>query len=162
MMCDKCGTRDAKVAFNVLFDGKKIVRNYCLQCASMLNRGDALSIQMALINSLTAESMETAVVCPKCGTSVEAMQKSGRVGCAACYRAFGKATEELLKKLNGTERQIAETTLDMPQMTETQQRLRALRNEMAQAVSVENYERAAQLRDEINELSILAEEEARR
>lgn len=162
MMCDCCGARPSQVTFQVAFAGKKIIRNYCAQCAKDLRRGDALGVQMAVVNSLSPENVENAAACPKCGATVEKMQKTGRMGCAACYRAFGAVTEEMLKKLNGTERQLAETVLDAPVLTETQQRLRSLREELAQAVSVENYERAAQLRDEINALSLQAEEEAQR
>lgn len=159
MMCDSCGARASQITFNVLFAGKKVVRNYCAQCARMIRRGDALGVQMAVLNSLSSENTEAAPVCPKCGATVDFLQRTGRVGCAACYRAFGAATEELLKKLNGTERQMAEAVTETPVLSETQQKLRALRDELAQAVSVENYERAAVLRDEINALFLLDEEE---
>ena len=160
MLCDCCGTRPSQVTFQVAFADKKVIRNYCAQCARVLRRGDALGVQMAVVNSLSSEHVENAEACPKCGMTIERLQKTGRMGCAACYRAFGAATEEMLKKLNGTERQMAETVLDAPVLTETQQRLRVLHDELAQAVSVENYERAAQLRDEINGLSLQAEQEA--
>ena len=158
-MCDCCANRAAQVTFQVAFGEKKVIRNYCAQCAAKLRRGDALGVQMAVINSIPTENL-TASVCSKCGTSVETMQKTGRVGCAACYRSFAQVTEELLKKLNGTERQLAETIVEAPVMTENQLRLRTLRDELAQAVSVENYERAAVLRDEINQLSLQMDTEA--
>lgn len=157
MMCDACGVRASQITFNVLFSGKKVVRNYCAQCARMIRRGDAMGVQMAVLNSLSSENTPA---CPKCGATIESLQKTGRVGCAACYRSFGAATEELIKKLNGTERQLAETMMETPVVSETQQKIRTLRYELAQAVSVENYERAASLRDEINALSLQAEEEA--
>lgn len=160
MVCDSCGVRPSQVTFQVAFGGKKVIRNYCALCAKQLRRGDALGVQMAVVNSLTPENVQNAPACPRCGMTVEKMQKTGRMGCASCYRAFGVVTEEMLKKLNGTERQVAETVLDAPVLTETQQRLRLLRDELAQAVSVENYERAAELRDKINMLSRQAEEEA--
>lgn len=157
MMCDACGARASQITFNVLFAGKKVVRNYCVQCARMIRRGDALGVQMAVLNSL---STEEAPACLKCGATIDSLQKTGRMGCAACYRSFGAATEELIKKLNGTERQLAETLMEAPVTSETQQKIRTLRDELVQAVSVENYERAALLRDEINALSLQAEEEA--
>lgn len=160
MVCDSCGARSSQVTFNVLFGGKKVVRNYCAQCARKLRRGDAMGVQMAVLNSLSPEQVEAAPACVKCGMTVEKMQKTGRMGCAACYRAFAPVTEELLKKLNGTERQLAETIAEMPVLSETQQKISALRDELAQAVSIENYERAAALRDEINALTLKAEEEA--
>ena len=159
-MCDCCANRAAQVTFQVAFGGKKVIRNYCAQCAAKLRRGDALGVKMAVVNSIQTENL-TASACPKCGTSVESMQKTGRMGCAACYRAFAQVTEELFRKLNGTERQSAETILEVPMLTENQLRLRTLRDELAQAVSVENYERAAVLRDEINQLSLQANMEAR-
>lgn len=161
MLCDACGIRASQVTFQVAFGGKKVIRNYCAQCAKTLRRGDALGVQMAVINSLSPDNIENAAACPKCGMTAEKMQKTGRMGCAACYRAFGDVTEEMLKKLNGTERQMAETVLDAPALTQTQEKLRDLRDELAQAVSIENYERAAQLRDEINRLALQAEAEAR-
>ena len=156
-MCDSCDTRTAQVTFQVAFGGKKIIRNYCPQCAAKLRRGDAMGIQMAVINALPPEQVESTLACPKCGTTMDRVQKTGRMGCAACYRAFGSLTEELFKKLNGTERQLAENVMETPVLSEEQLRLRTLREELAQAVSVENYERAAMLRDEINGLSMRME-----
>lgn len=156
-MCDNCDVRTAQVTFQVAFGGKKVVRNYCPQCAAKLRRGDVLGIQLAVVNSLPPEQVENVPACPKCGMTMERVQKTGRMGCAACYRAFSGLTEELLKKLNGTERQLAENIMETPVMSEEQQRLRTLREELAQAVSIENYERAAMLRDEINGLSMRME-----
>ena len=153
MVCDKCGMREARVSFNVLFPGKKIVRSYCMQCAQSLRRGDALGAQMALINTVEPAENETVLPCPQCGTLYSTVQKTGRMGCAACYRAFSPLTERILQKLNGAEKQQTEAQMTESPVNDQEMRIRALKGELAQAVSMENYERAAVLRDEINALT---------
>lgn len=152
MMCEGCGNQRAQIAFHVIFGGKKVVRNYCPRCAQMLRRGDAVSIQLAVVNALSDEQIAQAAPCPVCGMTVESLQKSGRVGCSACYRAFSPVMDVVFNKLGGMQGQSSDKIKEENLLSETQKHIQSLRNELAQAVSAEDYERAAQLRDEINAL----------
>ncbi|MBR5231923.1 MAG: UvrB/UvrC motif-containing protein [Clostridia bacterium] len=151
MTCESCGSHKAQVSFQVLFSGKKVMRSYCLRCAEMIRRGDALSVQMAIANALPEEAVNQAKACPLCGTTVEMLQKTGRMGCAACYRAFSPVTEDIFKKMSGTQRHTQEVK-EESLTDESHKRIDLMRSELAQAVSTENYERAAELRDAINAL----------
>jgi len=153
MICDSCNSRKAFVTIAMMAGNKRVVRKYCPQCAQKLKRGDALGAQLAVLNTVELADDKILLPCPKCATTFETVQKTGRMGCAYCYRAFSHATDAALKKLNGTGYQQAESVPIAPLADETQLRIRTLKGELAQAVSLENYERAAVIRDEINALS---------
>ena len=154
MPCDMCGARSAPVAFSVIFGGKRAVRNYCISCAQIFKRGDAHAAQIALINMVEADENEKMLCCPKCGTTFDRIQKTGRMGCAECYRALSSPTGKMLHKLSGAQHQeFNESVVQAPQVSAEEERLQLLKGELAQAVNMENYERAAILRDEINALS---------
>lgn len=155
MICDGCGAKNAHITFNVLFNGQKIARAYCAQCAKKLRRGDAHGAQLALLNTLPIADLSSIPPCPVCGTTFASVQKTGRMGCASCYRTFGEATDIMLQRLNGTQHQEVETTPFEPIVSNEEKRLLLLKGELAQAINLENYERAAEIRDEINALSAL-------
>ena len=152
MKCDGCGAQNAQIAFHVLFGGKKVIRNYCPRCAQMLRRGDSLSMQIAVVNALPDDLLAGLSPCKVCGTTVEDLQKTGRMGCAACYTAFAPVAEEVFKKLGGMKRETSEKVKEESLLTDTQKQIAALRSDLAQAVTAEEYERAAQIRDTINAL----------
>ena len=124
MPCDKCGARNAPVAFSVLFGGKKVVRNYCVTCAQMFKRGDAHAAQIALLNMVEVDENEKTLTCPVCKTTLERVQKTGRMGCANCYRALSPLTEKLLQKLSGSQCQkFSESVLQAPQVSAEEEKI---------------------------------------
>lgn len=150
MPCDFCSSANGKY-FRVVFGGT--VRNYCAQCAGQFQRGDALALQMAILNAPNQTNAgDVDKSCPECGMRFETMQKRGRVGCAGCYRAFENEISSLMVKISGAARHIEENDPEEIETNETERRLMLLKGELAQAVSLENYELAAQLRDTINAL----------
>ena len=80
------------------------------------------------------------------------VRKSGRMGCATCYQAFDTLVQPLMVRMNGIPQQhAADETGHAPESpaNEKQARINKLREEMFAAVNAEEYERAAQLRDQI-------------
>ena len=120
----------------------------------MFRRGDVHAAQIALINMVEADESEKMLSCPQCGTTFDRIQKSGRMGCAACYRALSPLTGKILQRLGGirqyepTDKQSNETPISLEE-----ERIQKLKSELVQAVQTENYEQAAVLRDEINALT---------
>ena len=95
-------------------------------------------------------------VCDKCGTSLNSFKKTGHLGCENCYKVFEPS---LLPVLRGIHMNIKHTgkrpgervTVDTGKQKPngTQNKKEQLKIKLREAVSVENFEEAARLRDQI-------------
>jgi protein arginine kinase activator len=106
--------------------------------------------------------------CPECDLSLHEIIKTGRMGCSRCYTEFGREFEGTLYMLHGMpnspeilahagkiptktpKRKTQEGP--KPQEPTKEMSLVKLQYKMAKAIKLEDYELAAQLRDEINKL----------
>ncbi len=92
--------------------------------------------------------------CPECGFRMRQFRREGRLGCAECYNAFAGSLDEFLGELHG-ERLHRGRTPDSPgseaDSDVTDPETVRLRADLARAVDAEDYERAARLRDIIDE-----------
>ena len=78
MPCDFCSSANGKY-FRVVFGGT--VRNYCAQCAGQFQRGDALALQMAILNAPNQTNAgDVDKSCPECGMRFETMKKRMLIG----------------------------------------------------------------------------------
>jgi protein-arginine kinase activator protein McsA len=91
--------------------------------------------------------------CPKCGMTLAEFKSRGRFGCAHDYELFGDQLESLLERIHDVPE--ARHKGRLPGQTETvarRRRLGELRARLDAAVQEENFELAARLRDQIQEL----------
>ena len=149
MKCDVCARREARAVIAMVVNGKQTTRRVCGKCIARLQRGDAYAAQMALLS--TMENTGQHQVCPSCGRTAADLIRSGHVGCAACYRALDETLSVLMSRLNGAPPAEENAPREQPGSFSNGKtaRIAALRDEMFAAVNAEEYERAAQLRDEI-------------
>lgn len=150
MKCDVCGRHDATAAITMIVNGKNAVRKVCAACIRRLQRGDAYAAQMAILATLEAPEQE--VYCPTCGASWSDVRRRGTMGCADCYQAFDPLLQPLMVRLGGMPQHPGPSPAEETPADAGQARLARLREEMFAAVSAEEYERAAQLRDQIRAL----------
>jgi protein arginine kinase activator len=90
--------------------------------------------------------------CPICGITFHDFRSQGRLGCPHDYVAFEAQLEPLLLNIHGENEHIGKIPKRCPQGSEKRTQLIRLRREMADAVTEENYERAKELRDEIQHI----------
>jgi len=80
-------------------------------------------------------------------------QKSGRLGCGKCYDTFAENLSELFKKIHGSDRHVGKMLFATKETGKDQnKRLNSLKNELDDLVRTEEFEKAALLRDKINDL----------
>lgn len=156
MICDFCGERDAVIFLEQLSsNGQKRKINICMECA--LERGistDPKSIEKSiggLFKELAAVSRkareDSARMCPVCGMSVGEIRRNKIAGCPECYAIFSQDIHTVLSKegING------EYSGDMPKRLSSFKSVLTdrimLQNKLEDAVSREDYEKAAMYRD---------------
>lgn len=89
------------------------------------------------------------VLCPACGMSFDDFRQSGRLGCHHDYETFNVGLVRLLNKIHGATQHVGRVPSRAGERLKQAELLEALRAELEEAVKREDYERAAELRDEI-------------
>ena len=84
---------------------------------------------------------------------LEEFKQSGRLGCPHCYVTFESQLKTLLRRLHGSTQHVGKVYLPPdPSEASRQERLAGLRRKLEKAVASEDFERAAQIRDQIRSM----------
>lgn len=101
-----------------------------------------------------------AFFCPFCKTHLGELRKSGRMGCPECWSAFEPRMRRLLRRIHGSHQHVGKVYLSPdPTSSEKRRRVSGLRRKLQRAVELEDFERAAELRDEIRALDKVGAED---
>jgi protein arginine kinase activator len=98
------------------------------------------------------ESMFGQAECAECGIKFVEFRNTGRLGCPHDYDVFREELIPLLENIHGDPRHCGKTPRRFPQTKQVETELTKLRSELKQAVTREDYEAAARLRDKIKTL----------
>jgi protein arginine kinase activator len=90
--------------------------------------------------------------CPVCGITFYEFRSQGRLGCPHDYVCFQEQLDPLLSNIHGETEHVGKSPRRSPKGSAERTRLIRLRREMKEAVTEENYERAKELRDEIQRI----------
>jgi protein arginine kinase activator len=157
MMCDVCSKKKATVHLTEIVDEQMLEMHLCEECAreksvqmeQQFGLSDLLA-GLADFGKQVKDIEKVKLVCPRCGLSYEDFKKFGRLGCSQCYSAFQEQLTGLLKRIHGSNRHLGKTPGKMPPLEEKKAiSLRDLRREMQEAIELEDFEKAAKLRDKI-------------
>ena len=170
MLCQNCGKYDATTHIKRVVNGEAMESHLCSKCAAELGYNDffgdfGLNISDIFTSffgdnplSISGGKVER---CPGCGCSFEDIIKTGKVGCAQCYEKFYDKLLPSIQRIHGrakhsgktpTFRQTVEAPQQNTQKPSPENRLEQLESQMKKAVEEQNFELAAQLRDEIKQL----------
>ncbi|MFZ2257767.1 MAG: UvrB/UvrC motif-containing protein [Clostridiaceae bacterium] len=98
--------------------------------------------------------------CPRCGSTFAEYRKTSLVGCPVCYRYFRELLIPSIRRVQFTLQHDGKFPASTSLESRSRRRVNLLRQELSVAVVAENFERAAELRDEIKQLTELLEKEA--
>ena len=131
--------------------------NLCDACSKEKGVQDPTGFALAdlLLGIGAAEEIEKGAPtqkCPVCGYTQADFKKTGRVGCSTCYTTFAEGLNTLLKAMHKGTEHVGKLPQRAHRTLELNDRMRTLTESLEKAVSEENYETAASLRDQIKRL----------
>ncbi len=162
MICQFCKKREATIHVTNVESNKVRAIHICAPCAE--ERGfDELKKSNFTMTDFVAGLFDSAFAaaekgispdsCPNCGTSYSAFQEMGRLGCSQCYEFFQQQLIPLLRSIHGNTRHLGKIPQRFARQVSLRRKARGLQDELELAIQLEQYERAAELRDEIRKLS---------
>ncbi|MGI5877904.1 MAG: UvrB/UvrC motif-containing protein [Christensenellales bacterium] len=160
MLCDRCSKNPAVIHLTRITQSGRSELHLCMQCATGVAKMTQQKAQAKYaIDQTLARACEQDGVnlkCPGCGFTVSDIRKTGTMGCSLCYETFADLIEPVISALRRTSNALpgakkqAAPLPTKPNPNEAM--IRDLRERMKQAVSREEYETAALLRDQIKAL----------
>ena len=159
MTCDVCKNNPATVFLTQIVDGKMQKVNLCESCSKDKGVTDPTGFALAdlLLGLGAAQEIEkgSAVTkCPNCGFSQADFKKTGRLGCAQCYDTFSEGLGSLIKQMHKGVEHVGKVPQRAVRSLARQSELKELHRNLRKAVAEENYESAAQIRDQIRKFEV--------
>ncbi|MDR2506133.1 MAG: UvrB/UvrC motif-containing protein [Oscillospiraceae bacterium] len=154
MLCEKCGVAPATIHLTTIVGGEKIEQHLCAACCQKqkqaLTMAGMSTLLLSLLKGASGVPDETVTLrCHSCGQTFEVFQKTGMLGCPKCYEVFKEHLTPLLSRIHGKTSHTGRVPPDTFEQTTMARRLESLRRNMDRAIAEEDFELAAQLRDEI-------------
>jgi protein arginine kinase activator len=158
MKCDACGDKEATVFLTQIVEGNMHKVNLCEACSKEKGVNDPTGFALTdVLLGLGSEKEIDAPGAPKtkckvCGFTFADLKKTGRLGCSACYDVFAGHLESMLKNMHKGILHTGKVPARLAELRQLDSRIQNLRSSLDEAVATEQYELAANLRDQIRQI----------
>ena len=162
MVCERCKKNTATVFSEESFNGESRSYSLCSECASELKKSGEISgifpfsglggIHDQLFGGLFGIAEPTAKqrkACPMCASTFSDFQKNGKTGCPQCYKTFGEELKNTIRSIHGNVKHVGRSPRKFRKNREKENELKDLKKQLKTAISNEDFENAALLRDRI-------------
>ncbi len=172
MQCERCNKKKATVFYRENLGGRVKALRLCGDCADILEQAGELEDMSTAISGFLAPfflwedgsltlpfpSSSAGTVrggvrkCRGCGATLGEIASAGKVGCAECYSVFSEELTNVVRSVHGSVGHTGRVSAGFRARRELMERLTALKKQLKEAVTAENFEAAVGLRDEIRAL----------
>ena len=156
MACQECGKRRATVHLTAFVDGKPVQTHLCEECYGEKEGMPPLSqskLFAQIVSAIAPDLRKMGTTqCPRCGITYLEFRQALRLGCPRDYEVFEESLDMLLERIHGADRHVGKIPSGSAQKKTRPLRLEAARRELEEVVQMEDFEKAAQVRDLIKEL----------
>jgi len=172
-MCDSCEKKPAVRKVVTFNKDKKKVQYLCEDCYYKRQQQATISIMNGIANKTTGSNAGYGYtnICSKCKTTADEFRKSGLLGCENCYNDLAPEVLAMIKASQGKMAHMGKNPYEKkkaPDKEETKPEEKAeqpkqeiiaeeseelkLKKELEDAILLEDFELACELRDKINAL----------
>jgi protein arginine kinase activator len=157
MQCDVCQQKEATVFLTQIVGGKMQKVNLCETCSKEKGVNDPTGFALAdlLLGMGAAQEIErspSGITCSVCGFTQADFKKTGRLGCSACYDIFAESLESMLKNMQKGSEHVGKSPVSLLKNRQLDAQIKDLQSSLERAVAEEEYEKAADLRDQIRRI----------
>ncbi|MBQ8182655.1 MAG: UvrB/UvrC motif-containing protein [Clostridia bacterium] len=161
MICQNCNKNEANMHMKRIINGRAAEVHLCSDCARSLGYGEAFSGFGLGLGELFGEllgksdgSAVTGAQCPGCGKLFDEIVSDGKMGCAECYGVFYDKLLPSLRRIHGKATYIGSKPVKNGEISDGE-RVEQLKKQLSAAIEEQNFELAAQIRDEIIAISTM-------
>ncbi|WP_226038401.1 UvrB/UvrC motif-containing protein [Aquibacillus saliphilus] len=168
MECQECHERPATLHFTKVVNGSKTEIHVCEHCAKekgyvsygeeAYSLHDLLSGLFNFDTSLNEQksknlSDEQGLKCPKCGMTYKEFTQVGKFGCASCYHTFSDRLNPIFRRVHsGNIVHEGKIPKRIGSNIYQKKLLNGYKEKLQQLIQSEEFEQAAQVRDQIKEM----------
>jgi protein arginine kinase activator len=152
--CSVCG-KEATVHLTQIVNNKIHKVDLCEDCAQKKGVTDPEGFSLADLLSKSPPEPAGAAAgaqCPVCGYRAADFRRTGRFGCPSCYETFADLVKPVLEDMHAGTSHSGKVPSVALKRYASQIETKRLQDALAKAVAEENYELAAQYRDQIREI----------
>lgn len=162
MLCQNCGKNQATTFVKKNINGETTELHLCSSCAAKQGLNtmwngfgfDLGDFWGSLFAEPAARAMADSVRCEGCGKTFNEIVNSGKAGCPSCYTTFYDRLLPSVQRIHGKAQHMGKVPPQAGEMAKRDRELDALRKELAEAISNQEYEKCAALRDRIQALEL--------
>jgi len=176
MLCERCNKNEAIYFYHENVNGEERSYKLCKSCMDEMKKNGELTTTHdfnsffdectffdpiksfgSLFESFFAPTTTQMLTrgetkCLGCGSTIRDISKSGKAGCSECYNTFRREFSSVAGRIHGRREHNGRAPRKTSEKNEIMNRIAELEAERTQAVKKENYERAAEIRDELKRL----------
>ncbi len=149
-VCSTCGKKATIFVSQVDAFGKVTQKKFCLYHAITAGLFHPKAWEL-LDGASMLHNPASELVC-RCGMSASLLRSKGRAGCPLCYTTFAGLIKPLLPKIQNATAHAGKAPHGEPFQIPLRRRVELLERAMKAAVSLEDYEEAAVIRDQLASL----------
>lgn len=153
MLCALCARREASVFIEYTKGKKTEKKAYCEKCSKKQSEEGSTGYSFGFDFFFPEGTPQSSSSCSLCSSTLDDIARLGRMGCPECYRTFRPELAPALALLHGSAHHTGRTPILFSEKQMREKKIALLRAELSHAISIENYERCAEIRDEIKKLN---------
>ena len=162
MICECCHEKEATIHLTQVIDGEVKKLNLCQECAKKngIDLNSPISITDVLLGLGSQPGMkkgssmmsELDLSCSRCQMTRAEFKTNARLGCPECYHSFMGELNALMQAMHHSRQHVGKIPARQGVEARITAQIASMQKDIATAITKEEYEVAANLRDKIRTL----------